>query len=707
MTVVVMLPTSSATTPSGWGIAGGASLNAVVSDSSDSSYAVDDVDVTSQNANRYLTSQYADFVLPANAIVVSATPYVRASQTAGFTHKLDVRAATGDKLGPQSLVTPTSAIKTFKLAALAASAFASSQLGGVAGLFTKIGTNGVRAALTHRIYKVWVELEYNEAPAASAVALSPADAYARTSAPAVVWTYTDPENDEQAGYEVAIWKSSDTTNPRWVGPGEAFADTSGVIHSPAALVAGESSAQACQVPASAALQNGVAYKVYVRVADAPLGTIRYGAWSAAYSFTQNVLTPPTPVTGEAFFEEARWLGGGSSFWDAAHWRTVIPFASRLNLLTENQASVETSPLSGWTGVAGTVARSTVQARSGVASLLLTSTTTGAASALSTKQRAEPGQVYTAIARARAVGIGQNITVGLYFYDQAGAQVGSAFGTAVADSTSAWSAMLSVTGTAPAQTYDVQVSLTGATTASGQGHYFDELGLYAAAAPPSAWSRGGLSGNAVALLERSADNGTTWVPCPIVATIPRTGARIDLYDTATPPNTPVRYRIFTRSVDEQGYSLTSPPSTTSGPITPVFGVLVLRDPLDGDGEIPVAVMGTLVVSQPERQGKFWAVGSPLTIVISDEIGSKTLPVRLLCRSREDRDRLAALRARKTTLLFQHDTTEAWWVRLGEPSTTEHIRNHSRRNPVDGSQAGFFVDFEMTEVAAPAGLPQNLT
>jgi hypothetical protein len=134
------------------------------------------------------------------------------------------------------------------------------------------------SAATVRVYEMYLDVLYNEAPVAT-----PASAFtASTSRPTVTWTYSDPESDVQERYRVKIFDAT-TASAGGFNPSTssgAIAD-SGEVYS-------NVTSWACNVD----LTNGVVYRAFVFVADAG-SSGRYGIVSAAtYQQITVTLTPP-------------------------------------------------------------------------------------------------------------------------------------------------------------------------------------------------------------------------------------------------------------------------------------------------------------------------------------------------------------------------------------------------------------------------------
>lgn len=152
-----------------------------------------------------------------------------------------------------------------------------------------------------------------------------------------------------------------------------------------------------------------------------------------------------------------------------------------NLLTTNQASLETDT-TGWAaGANTTISRSTAQAANGAASLALTSVAAGTISATTpTGTSGVPvvaGQVYTAVASFRAAVSARSTSAGLAWYTAAGALISTTTGATVTDSTSAFT-QATVTGQAPATAaFAALVVTVAATGAALEVHYADTNGIF--------------------------------------------------------------------------------------------------------------------------------------------------------------------------------------------------------------------------------------
>ncbi len=144
------------------------------------------------------------------------------------------------------------------------------------------------------------------------------------------------------------------------------------------------------------------------------------------------------------------------------------------MLTANESSIEADD-TGWTArVGSSKARSTAQARDGVASLLLTRTdaATGPAGAvLANRKAATPGQHYVESAWFRPSTTGRWVRLIMQFWTSGGAFISARFGPWVAEVAGTW-VSASVSGWAPANAATVDVVLDVAGVPQNEAHHVD-------------------------------------------------------------------------------------------------------------------------------------------------------------------------------------------------------------------------------------------
>ena len=151
-----------------------------------------------------------------------------------------------------------------------------------------------------------------------------------------------------------------------------------------------------------------------------------------------------------------------------------------NFLTGDNTSFEGSAGT-WTGAGNaTVARSTAQAHTGTASLAMTASAAGnmnaascAAANITTQgMPCSPGDSVTCSAWMLAATTTRSVQVGANWYNSSGTLLSSSFGTAVSDSTSAWT-QVTATVTAPASAAYCRLNTGVLSAGASEVHYVDD------------------------------------------------------------------------------------------------------------------------------------------------------------------------------------------------------------------------------------------
>lgn len=152
---------------------------------------------------------------------------------------------------------------------------------------------------------------------------------------------------------------------------------------------------------------------------------------------------------------------------------------RGNLLTYNQGSLETNT-AGWTaGANASIARSTAQAADGVASLAVTATAAGDASADTSGALfpVVPGFTYKFRVARRADATARTVSTVIRWRDAAGAVISQVAGTPVADSAGGFATVSTATATAPANAVQADIIAKVFAAGAGEVHYIDAIGVY--------------------------------------------------------------------------------------------------------------------------------------------------------------------------------------------------------------------------------------
>lgn len=346
---------------------------------------------------------------------------------------------------------------------------------------------------------------------------APSGTVTSSSRPPVTWSVSDPDGDAQETYQVKIESGAYGTTP---GAGTAVLDSGEV-----------SSVTARAWTPTADLTNGVTYRVFVRVKTAG----QYSAW-ASTTFTLSLSPPAVPTFTLTD--------------DPANGRVVVAVQGVDNLLTANQASLETDT-TGWAAVANcTIARSTLHAADGSASLELSSVAAGNMTAdTSTGVNGFPvvaGRQYTARAQHRAGATARTARIYITWYTAAGATISTSAVGDVVSSAANFNAMGSTTVVAPANAAfaAIRVEIL-ATAAAAEKHYVDKIGVVPGTS--TAWTRGGLAGSTRFTVERSDNAGVTFAAVRSGKEIAHDGAgsqAATVYDYEAAPFKAAQYRAKT-------------------------------------------------------------------------------------------------------------------------------------------------------------------
>ncbi len=160
--------------------------------------------------------------------------------------------------------------------------------------------------------------------------------------------------------------------------------------------------------------------------------------------------------------------------------TGVGIGTTANVLTADEAGFETSE-AGWT-VSGscTGVRSTAQAHSGSASLLVTRTSGGPASSTAlgphrTGFEGAAGLKFTASGWVRPVSTTRTGFPTIAYYDSANAFLGQSIGPSITETAGVWTQFVAY-GTALVNTARVQVNFVWQSVANSEGHYLDDVTL---------------------------------------------------------------------------------------------------------------------------------------------------------------------------------------------------------------------------------------
>jgi len=384
-------------------------------------------------------------------------------------------------------------------------------------LVFKFTDNAIVLADKTSIYEVYADVVTTAQPTVTVTA--PSGTITTTSFPSVVWTYADTDGDPQSAYEVKIFDATTYGGPSFSADTSTPSVETGIV---------TSSNQGQTLEAD--LANSTTYRAYVRVAQLANGSNYFSGW--AYSQFSLAVDAPANPTVSAFYESDT----GS---------VAITIFGRTNVLSANQASLETNT-TGWDALTNcAIARSTAQASSGSASLALTATASGDAVATTTTATAfavTASTEFSATAEFRANTTVRSTAVGILWRNSSGTTISTAYGTSETDSASAWN-QCTVTATAPITAVTALVAVKIISAGTSEVHYVDKIAFHAGDEP--FWTRGGF-GTFSFDVERSDDSGTTYTAIRNSPVSASTSQIATLSDYEVPLDTTVTYRAKARA-----------------------------------------------------------------------------------------------------------------------------------------------------------------
>lgn len=520
MATYTLRPNANWNNASAFTISGGSgSVHAALSDNSDTTY----ITRTSTTVPASYEAEFGTTTLSASEKIVYVN--LRARLSVGTTGQAQLSLGViSDRNGRTvSYSVPYTKQNTFALATVdTALKLTASPTGeawsqtAIDNLVVKFTDNGTTNGDRSNLYELYVDVVTSAQPTVTVIA--PSGTITDTTFPSVTWTYADTDGDPQSAYEIKIFDS--TT----YGSGSFSADTSTPTVE-TGIVASSNDGQTLE----ADLADGTTYRAYVRVAQLVNGANYFSSW--AYSqFTIDVDAPATPLL--------------SAFFDSTIGAITVTVFGRTNVLSANQASLETNT-TGWAAVSNcAIARSTAQASSGSASLELTASASGdmtASTTTATKFTVTPNQKFSAIADFRAGTTSRTAQVGIRYLNSAGSTISTTYGTGVSDTSSAW-VTASATVLAPPTATHAQVFVKITSAGSGEVHYVDKIGFHSGDTP--VFTRGGFS-NFKFDVERS-DDGVTYTTVrnsPITADSSQIS---EINDYEVPLDATVRYRAKARA-----------------------------------------------------------------------------------------------------------------------------------------------------------------
>jgi len=383
-------------------------------------------------------------------------------------------------------------------------------------LVVKFADNAILSADRAGLYELFVDVVTTTQPTVTVTA--PTGTITDTTFPSVVWTYADADGDPQNAYEIKVFDST-------TYGGASFDEDTSTPTVTTGIVTSSNNGQTLE----ADLADGTTYRAYVRVAQLVNGSNYFSDW--AYSqFTIDVDAPATPLI--------------TAFYDSTEGAVTVTVFGRTNVLSPNQASLETNT-TGWEATTNcAIARSTAQASIGSASLEVTASAAGdavASTTIGTKFLVTANQEFSAIADFKAGSTTRSCQVGIRYLTTTGTTISTTFGTAVSATSSAF-VTANATVLAPPTATHAQVFVKIVSASSGGVHYVDKIAFHAGDEP--VFTRGGFS-SFVFDVERS-DDAITYTAIrnsPVTATATQIA---ELNDYEVPLDKTVTYRAKARA-----------------------------------------------------------------------------------------------------------------------------------------------------------------
>lgn len=383
-------------------------------------------------------------------------------------------------------------------------------------LVVKFTDGATESADRAQLMQVYVDVVTVDQP--SVTVTSPSGTVTDTSLPSINWTYTANGGEVQSAYEIKIFDSATYSST-------GFSPSTSTATVETGIQVSESNGQTLEVT----LANNTTYRAYVRVAKLSGSSNYFSDW--AYSqFSLSIDAPAEPLI--------------SAFYDSNAGAVTLTIYGRTNMMTANQASLETNT-TGWTAATNcAIARSTAQYSDGVASLSMTASSAGdmTASTNGTSFTVSPSTYFAARAEFKAGTTGRSVSVGIRWLTSAGATISTGFGTAVTDSSSAWTTA-TYAATSPVNAASAQVFVKVASAGSSEVHYVDKIAFHAGAT--ATYTSGGFSDFAFDV-ERSADSGTTYTTVRNSPVTANSSQIATLDDYEVPLSTTVLYRAKARA-----------------------------------------------------------------------------------------------------------------------------------------------------------------
>lgn len=329
-----------------------------------------------------------------------------------------------------------------------------------------------------------------------------------------------------------------------------------------------------------------------------------------------------------------------------------------NLLTYNQSTIEVDT-TGWLNNGGSIARSTVQAAEGIASLALTSDASGLTSAYTTPEQTPviAGQTYTAIVNFFHTVAARDAVIQVTWRDSAGATITTnTAASQVGLATNTWIELAgSVVAPANAATAYIIVRIQGAVDGT-ETHYIDKAGIFEG--DTATWEAGGKPAVLYNDIYRQVAGSGIDDWSHRATNVDANGSWID---NEVAKGTEYIYKVIAR-----GNNGTSSESDLLSTIVD-YEDWWIRDPYSHEWDRKIeAEMDTLPISKPKDIAFFNPLGREGSVAVEDVHRSERIKVTIGCVGTEEYRELKRILALHHTLLLQSPMVdEQWYVRIQSP------------------------------------------
>lgn len=391
---------------------------------------------------------------------------------------------------------------------------------------------------------------------------------------------------------------------------------------------------------------------------------------------------------------------------------------RFNLLSENQATIETDT-TGWiAGTDTTIARSTDKSHEGEASLELDKTNTSGTASASTPSGTSGFRVAPSVNHVAAAWISpfsdtsplRDVRVLVDWYDSAGALISTSTGSTVTEIGTGF-VQPTVTDISPATAEFARVRVEVLNVGVNQKHFVDEVGIWFGTTVGDVWywDQGGFvhddPEDRVTELQRSTENDEFGNPIWEIVPSPRTVQepefqRLTFVDYELPSNFEADYRAKVEALNFEGGIQKSLWAKVVTEQMPVFDSWWLRDPLRIDRTMKLRVVSANAVT-PKPNTTDYPVGANAAVMTHDGVKLDVLRLVVDLLDEDTHDLFRLMMDSGITLLLQDVHGGQWY---GQPSDIEYefLRAAKQISEIWPVRFARRASFEFVSVEKPRAL-----